>query len=151
MLNQTVDQCMTKLSSSCFSFSDDVTEDEATWAIATGWLVAPGDIVVTAGHCAYDYSRNLGRLIKVKAYVGYTGKDSIGSDEVAPVVPTRHMHRGYGTAVATTDGWINRAPGKASQDVSFKSSRVPSCPTWLRTITPGNKHQSRKTLRIWEL
>jgi hypothetical protein len=62
------------------------------------WLVAPGDIVVTAGHCAYDYSRNFGRLIKVKAYVGYTGKDSIGSDKVA---------FRYGTAVATpTDGSI---------------------------------------------
>jgi hypothetical protein len=46
-------------------------------------------VVVTAGHCAYDYSRGLGRLIQAKAYVGY------GTDSVA---------FSYGAAVATTDG-----------------------------------------------
>jgi len=89
--------------------SSDVTEDEATWAMATGWLVS-GDLVITAGHCAYDYSRNFGRLIKVKAYVGYNGKDSISSDSV---------EFRYGTAVATTDGWINTDGGYEPQDVSF--------------------------------
>ncbi|KAK6537416.1 hypothetical protein TWF694_011603 [Orbilia ellipsospora] len=89
--------------------SSGVTEDEATWAIATGWLIA-GDLVVTAGHCAYDYSHNLGRLIKVKAYVGYNGKDSIGTDAV---------EFRYGSAIATTEGWINTDGGNEPRDVSM--------------------------------
>ncbi|KJK80110.1 hypothetical protein H634G_04349 [Metarhizium anisopliae BRIP 53293] len=79
-----------------------VTPKEAAWAIATGFLVS-GDVVVTAGHCAFDYSRNLGRLIQAKAYVGY------GSSSVA---------FRCGTAVATTDGWINK-DGSEPCDVSF--------------------------------
>ncbi|OQU98653.1 hypothetical protein CLAIMM_04405 [Cladophialophora immunda] len=79
-----------------------VTADQAAWAIATGWLVS-GDVVVTAGHCAYDYSRSLGRLIQAKAYVGY------GSSSVA---------FRYGKAVATTNGWINQE-GSEPSDVSF--------------------------------
>jgi V8-like Glu-specific endopeptidase len=82
--------------------SGDATPEEATWAIATGFLVS-ADMVVTAGHCAYDYSRGLGRLIQAKAYVGY------GTDSVA---------FSYGAAVATTDGWINRS-GHEPADLSF--------------------------------
>lgn len=82
--------------------TDNVVEDEAAWAMATGWLIQ-GDVVVTAGHCSYDYSRSLGRLIKVKVIVGY------GS--------TNQAFR-YGTAIATTDGWINKA-GSEPSDVSF--------------------------------
>jgi V8-like Glu-specific endopeptidase len=79
-----------------------VSPGEAAWPIATGWLVS-GDVVVTAGHCAFDYSHSYGRLIKAKAYVGY------GSSTVA---------FRYGTAVAATHGWINNE-GSEPSDLSF--------------------------------
>lgn len=45
-------------------------QDDDRWAMATGWLVRP-DIIVTAGHCAYDWgSGKLGRAVRVKAYIG---------------------------------------------------------------------------------
>ncbi|KAI1345950.1 extracellular metalloprotease [Xylaria sp. FL0043] len=84
-------------------------EDQATWAMATGWLVSE-DVVVTAGHCVYNYSHNLGELVKVKAYVGYNGKESISKSDVA-------FRRGI--AVATTEGWMTTAYGDERRDVSF--------------------------------
>lgn len=86
-----------------------VTEDTAHWAMATGWLVS-ASVVVTAGHCAYNYSSGLGRLIKVKAYVGYTGLDSASSDQV---------EFRFGEAVATTEKWITGDLGDEPSDVSF--------------------------------
>ncbi|KAK6532792.1 hypothetical protein TWF281_006968 [Arthrobotrys megalospora] len=50
-----------------------------THAIATGWLIAP-DTVVTAGHCAYDWSYGLGHLVEVKVYLRYAGKQSVLED-----------------------------------------------------------------------
>ncbi|KAH7304142.1 trypsin-like cysteine/serine peptidase domain-containing protein [Stachybotrys elegans] len=84
-------------------------EQEAYWAIATGWLVS-GDVVVTAGHCAYDYDNALGRLIRFKAYMGYEGRHSIKSSNV------EHQ---YGLAVATTPEWINTDGGDQRRDVAF--------------------------------
>ncbi|KAI5863268.1 extracellular metalloprotease [Durotheca rogersii] len=95
--------------------SGTVTEDEAAWAIATGWLVK-GDIVVTAGHCAFDHSHGLGRLIKVKAYVGYNGREKVNSEGVE----FRH-----GVAVATTEKWFNSESGHGPADVSFIKLSAP--------------------------
>lgn len=69
-------------------------DNEATWPIATGWLVAP-DLVVTAGHCAFDHSHGLGRLVKAKAYIGYKGYKNHSNREDR-----------WGTAVATTVKWL---------------------------------------------
>ncbi|KAF5703978.1 peptidase glutamyl endopeptidase I [Fusarium globosum] len=104
-------------------------DKEASWPMATGWLVKE-DIVVTAGHCAYDHSHNLGRLVKVKAYVGYRGRKTVGDSE-------RVEHQ-CGTAVATTSGWVNTVGGEEASDISLiKLSKpfktVGKCFTWTQT------------------
>lgn len=77
--------------------------------MASGRLVRP-DIVVTAGHCAYDWSSQLGRAIKVKAYIGYNGKDSVKSGGTADFRK--------GLQIATTSGWLSAQCNRES-DVSF--------------------------------
>lgn len=76
--------------------------------MGTGWLIRP-DILVTAGHCAYDWKRQLGRATEVQCYVGYDGRQSVKS----PNVQFRSVKR-----VVTTEGWI-KAKGQRSFDVSF--------------------------------
>ena len=78
------------------------------WGHGTGWLIRP-DVLVTAGHCSYDYRDQLGRVTEIKAFIGYEGKDSIGRGDV-------QFRRGK--KVATTSGWLT---GKKSRknDVSF--------------------------------
>ena len=83
-------------------------EEEDPWAIATGWLIRP-DLLVTAGHCAFDWSHDLGCLREMKAYIGYAGKDSTDDDSV--------QFR-MGKRVATTLGWLQSNHNKAN-DVSF--------------------------------
>ena len=51
------------------------------WAHGTGWLIRP-DILVTAGHCAYDWGHRLGRAVEVKAYIGYKGRDQLNDPNV---------------------------------------------------------------------
>ena len=46
--------------------------------MGTGWLIAP-DLLVTAGHCAYDQVN--GQVQEIKAYVGYKGKESVRGGE----------------------------------------------------------------------
>ena len=81
--------------------------------MATGWLVE-NDVVVTAGHCAFDHSHGLGRLVKVKAYVGYEGKARLGSEDpdISQTVESR-----WGTAVVTTKGWME-SEQRQSSDIS---------------------------------
>ncbi|KAK5634647.1 hypothetical protein RRF57_010360 [Xylaria bambusicola] len=67
-------------------------DNEAAWPIAIGWLVVP-DVVVTVGHCAYDYSHSLGRLAKVRAYIEYRGQGDLSNTEAR-----------WGTAIAITCG-----------------------------------------------
>jgi hypothetical protein len=78
------------------------------WAMGTGWLIRP-DLLVTAGHCSYDWSHNLGRATEVKAYIGYKGNESIKT----PNVQFRHVSR-----IVTTMGWL-RGKGAKNFDVSF--------------------------------
>ena len=80
----------------------------APWAIATGWLIKD-DLLVTAGHCAYDWNYGLGPLKQVKVYVGYCGKENVTN----PIVDFR-----YGAEVATTIGWLSKKGNRAS-DVCF--------------------------------
>ncbi len=81
------------------------------WAMATGWLIS-NDTIVTAGHCSYDWSHNLGRLTHVKTYIGYSGKESI-KDSRNYAVQFR-----TGKRITTTEGWLT-GEGNEPRDVSF--------------------------------
>lgn len=76
--------------------------------MGTGWLIAP-DIFVTAGHCSYDWSHQLGRATEVKAYIGYDGRQS----EKDSKVQFRQVK-----TVVTTEGWVT-TKGQKPFDVSF--------------------------------
>ncbi|KAL9602705.1 MAG: hypothetical protein Q9219_001695 [cf. Caloplaca sp. 3 TL-2023] len=89
-------------------------QEKGGWAMGTGWLITP-DILVTAGHCSYDWSHKLGRATEVKAYIGYDGRQS----EKSPDVQFRQAKR-----VATTEGWITTR-GQKPFDVSFMQLQKP--------------------------
>ena len=59
--------------------------DDTRYAMGTGWLIRP-DLLVTAGHCAFDWSQRNGkgfeRATEVKAYIGYNGKQSVNDSSV---------------------------------------------------------------------
>ena len=77
------------------------------WCMGTGWLIAP-DLLVTAGHCSYDWTHKLGKLTKVKAFIGYNGKESID----LPITQFRS-----GKRVACPAEWL-KGPTR-TYDVSF--------------------------------
>ena len=77
--------------------------------MGTGWLVRP-DVMITAGHCAYDWRDALGRAVHINAYIGYHGKASITTD---PDVQTRRAKR-----IVTTPGWLTSKKNRIN-DVSF--------------------------------
>lgn len=85
--------------------------------MATGWLIRP-DLVVTAGHCSYDWEHGLGRLTNVKAYIGYCGNESI--------YDTDNFDVQFRTAisVATTSDWLGGGKNEA-RDVSFIKVSTP--------------------------
>ncbi|KAK6505718.1 hypothetical protein TWF481_007610 [Arthrobotrys musiformis] len=57
------------------------SNSESNWhTSATGWLITL-DVIVTAGHCAYDWSYGLGHLVEAKVYIRYAGKESVDSGE----------------------------------------------------------------------
>ena len=77
------------------------------WSMATGWLIAP-DLLVTAGHCSYDWTYGLGKLTKVKAFIGYNGESSI---------PDPNVQFRSGKRVACPAEWL-KGPAM-TYDVSF--------------------------------
>ena len=77
--------------------------------MATGWLISP-DVIVTAGHCVFDWSYQMGHLVEVKAYIGYNGKESVKNSKS---VQFRH-----GARVATTAEWL-RSKGLRAYDLAF--------------------------------
>ena len=83
-------------------------KDDDRWAMGTGWLIR-NDLLVTAGHCAYDWKSNFGRCVQVKAYIGYDGKDSAARSDV--------QFRS-GKKIVTTGGWLKSAENRVN-DVSF--------------------------------
>jgi V8-like Glu-specific endopeptidase len=78
--------------------------------MATGWLIEK-DLLVTAGHCAYDWSHKYGRLTHVKAYVGYSGKESVKD--------TSMVELRMGIRVASTESWLSKGDTQPNGDVSF--------------------------------
>ncbi|KAL4792254.1 hypothetical protein BDV19DRAFT_392255 [Aspergillus venezuelensis] len=82
--------------------------EEDTWNVATGFLVRD-DLVVTAGHCAYDWNYDLGELTEVKVFIGYTGRQNVENPEVEFRV---------GKSVATTPDWMEKG-GRKEADLAF--------------------------------
>lgn len=85
-------------------------QDGASWAMATGWLIED-DVLVTAGHCANDWSHNYGRLSHVKAYIGYSGKEAVSE--------ANQVQMRMGIKVATTKSWLTKGSTDSRGDVSF--------------------------------
>ncbi|KAH8664777.1 trypsin-like cysteine/serine peptidase domain-containing protein [Ilyonectria robusta] len=79
----------------------------STWAMGSGWLVRD-DLLVTAGHNAYDRTLGFGAATQIKCYLGYHGKRSLDS------VQTQAR---YGSKVVTTQEWIQ--DGNRPKDVAF--------------------------------
>ncbi|KAF2203867.1 hypothetical protein GQ43DRAFT_478690 [Delitschia confertaspora ATCC 74209] len=82
----------------------------SSWAMATGWLIE-NDLLVTAGHCAFDWSHNYGRLSHVKCYIGYTGREAV-KDKV-------QVQLRMGTRVAVLDSWLSKGATDSRADVAF--------------------------------
>jgi V8-like Glu-specific endopeptidase len=86
--------------------------EDSRYSMATGWLVRD-DILVTAGHCAFDWSlkdaEGLGRAVEVKAYIGYHGKASVND---------RTVQFRHGIRVVTTEGWLQSGNNR-NNDVAF--------------------------------
>jgi V8-like Glu-specific endopeptidase len=82
--------------------------DDQRWAHCTGWLIEP-DLLVTAGHCAFDHVYGFGRAAEVKAYVGYRGRASLGQ----PDVQLRH-----GMRALVPQGWMDSDVNRQN-DVAF--------------------------------
>ncbi|KAF4977652.1 hypothetical protein FDECE_18328 [Fusarium decemcellulare] len=81
---------------------------DGRWAQGTGWLIKP-DLIVTAGHCAFDHTYNLGKAVQIRAYVGYRGKEFINQ---------KGVQFRTGAKIATPNEWITSDINRAS-DVSF--------------------------------
>ncbi|KAM0081305.1 hypothetical protein ACKRZS_006545 [Fusarium odoratissimum] len=81
---------------------------DARHAQATGWLIMP-HLIITAAHCVYDHTYNYGKAVHVRAFVGYSGKNSIDQ-------PGVQFRRGL-RAVIPKD-WIISDTNRAS-DVAF--------------------------------
>ncbi|KAL5590617.1 hypothetical protein FOBRF1_014174 [Fusarium oxysporum] len=79
-----------------------------TWMMGSGWLIRP-DLLVTAGHVVHDWGRKLGPADQIKCYIGYNGKQSVGS----PQVQAR-----YGAKVVTPVEWIEGSSNR-TKDVAF--------------------------------
>lgn len=107
--------------------------DDTRYAMGTGWLIAP-DLLVTAGHCAYDHQYGFGRAIEVKAYVGYHGKEFVDTD--------KNVQFRRGVKIATTKNWINSEVNRAN-DVSFIRVETPFnsivSVKWQKTPVTGDR------------
>ncbi|KLU86951.1 hypothetical protein MAPG_05958 [Magnaporthiopsis poae ATCC 64411] len=91
------------------------------WMMGSGWLIEP-NLVVTAGHVAYDWTQNFKEAQEIRCYIGYRGRASIpttsedeGSDGKTPAVQGR-----LATKVVTTAQWIqNNNDRTRTKDVAF--------------------------------
>ena len=83
-----------------------------TWHVATGWLIRD-DLIVTAGHCLYDHDTEKdsgqGNVTRIKAYIGYNGRNSIGDDDV--------QFR-LGSSVSTPAEWLESSDNR-NYDIGF--------------------------------
>lgn len=84
--------------------------------MGTGWLIKP-DLLVTAGHCVFDWGHGLGRLVEAKCYIGYDGEASIND-------PKAQVQFRRGVQIATSSEWL-RAKGAKAYDVGFIKVETP--------------------------
>ncbi|RAH64706.1 trypsin-like serine protease [Aspergillus aculeatinus CBS 121060] len=84
--------------------------NDTRYAMGTGWLIRD-DLLVTAGHCAFDWKEGFGRANEVKAYIGYNGKGSIDS-------PSANVQFRHGVRIVTTEGWLQSSSNRHN-DVAF--------------------------------
>lgn len=97
-------------------------KNKASRMIGTGWLINR-DLVVTAGHCAFDWpstaelaqdpKTNPRELVEAEVYVGYQGKATLEDDLKSGLTQKRNV-----VSVATTFGFIT-VQGRRQLDVSF--------------------------------
>ncbi|RAH43094.1 trypsin-like serine peptidase [Aspergillus brunneoviolaceus CBS 621.78] len=78
--------------------------NDTRYAMGTGWLIRD-DLLVTAGHCAFDWKEGFGRANEVKAYIGYNGKGSIDS-------PSANVQFRHGVRIVTTEGWLHSSSNR---------------------------------------
>ena len=81
--------------------------------MGTGWLIRP-DLLVTAGHNVYNWSagangEGLGKAVYIKCYIGYHGRDLVGT----PAVQQRLAKN-----VVTTAEWLTSKDNR-HRDVAF--------------------------------
>ena len=108
--------------------------------MGTGWLVKP-DVLVTAGHCTYDWSHALGRATEVKAYIGYNGKASVSSKG-------GNVQFRTGKRIVTPEGWLKER-GAKNFDVGFIQVNEPF--TGITTIKYKNTPaEGEETLGVVE-
>ncbi|EXM16543.1 Peptidase S1, PA clan, chymotrypsin-like fold [Fusarium oxysporum f. sp. vasinfectum] len=108
---------------------------DTRWAQGTGWLIAD-NLVVTAGHCAFDHTYNFGKAAKIRAYIGYNGKGSIGQ----PDVQFRQ-----GRKMVTTKEWITSDINRAN-DVSLILLEKP-----FNNVVPINYNPTVTAFKDWNL
>ena len=89
-------------------------DTDERWAMGTGWLIS-SDVMVTAGHCVYDWREPFGRAVHINAYIGYNGKASVDS----PNVQSRRAKRAL-----TTEGWLQSYSNRIN-DVAFVKLEKP--------------------------
>ncbi|GAB7357635.1 hypothetical protein MBLNU459_g0133t1 [Dothideomycetes sp. NU459] len=131
---------------SCFK---DTKSGTYVWMMGTGWLVRP-DLLVTAGHVVFDWGRDYGATIRIKCYIGYDGRDSVGSTNV---------QARYGKDVITTSSWVQdpvrlrdvafiklHKPFEGNLNL-FSYVKTPEIDTAMITIVgyPGDKSQGAET------
>lgn len=88
----------------------DANRGTSVWMMGTGWLIQP-DLLVTAGHVVYDWSKRLGEAREIRCYVGYNGRASIGES----YVQSRSAKK-----VVTTAEWLADTPDRArTKDLAF--------------------------------
>ncbi|KAF5976828.1 hypothetical protein FBULB1_6782 [Fusarium bulbicola] len=115
-------------------FEKQVSSD-TRWAQGTGWLIS-NDLIITAGHCTYDHTYNFGKAVKIRAYIGYNGKESIGK----PGVQFR-QGRKIVTPMEWTTSDINRA-----NDVSLILLDTP-----FNSVAPINYNPTAAAFKDWKL
>ena len=82
-------------------------------------------------HIAFDWRYGLGKATEIKAYIGYTGKDSIKNKEI--------VQFRKGIKIATTVGWLSSRDNKVN-DVSFILLETP-----FTDVTPYKYSPTPKT------
>ncbi|KAF5534343.1 glutamyl endopeptidase [Fusarium mexicanum] len=115
-------------------FEKQVSSD-TRWAQGTGWLIA-NDLVITAGHCTFDHTYNFGKAVKIRAYIGYNGKESIGK----PDVQFRQ-----GRKIVTTMKWTTSDINRAN-DVGLILLDTP-----FNSVEPINYNPTAVAFKNWKL